>query len=239
MKVLVLFSGTGSIEKIFDLNKDTECRGVDNDKHFKPYYLVDILTWDYKTELKDWVPDYIHSSPVCKEFSNLKNTGKCNTRHIGLGTSLLTKSLEIIEYIKNINSNLYFTIENPKGLMRKMECMKPYNRITTSYCKYGFKYQKDTDFWFGGFDLKLKPQCRKCIPCVDKKIYGYHTVRIGLSNKKDTGTYKRSGVNQIGCSQYFKELKVDNPDIKGYSDTYMRYRIPSLLITDIKNCIEN
>ena len=93
-KFLCLFSGTRSFEKVFEKDKKWECRGVDIDNHFTPYYNVDILKWDYKTELKDWIPDYIHSSFVCCEFTNIKNysTGQ---RNLELGFGLLNKSLEI------------------------------------------------------------------------------------------------------------------------------------------------
>ena len=48
--VLVLFSGTKSFSKAIkeiDTELDIECRGVDFDPFFEPYYCVDILTWDY------------------------------------------------------------------------------------------------------------------------------------------------------------------------------------------------
>ena len=124
--------------KVYDKSKH-DIRSLDFDNKFKPYYNVDILDWDYKNELNNWIPDYIHSSPVCKEFSKMK-TGKLHTRDMNLGLSLLHKSLEILEYVKSINSNLIYTLENPKGLMRKQECMKKYDRYSCSYCMYGFQY---------------------------------------------------------------------------------------------------
>lgn len=237
MKILVLFSGTGSIEKVYDNTHDI--RGLDFDNTFKPYYNVDILTWDYQTELQNWIPDYIHASPVCKEFSNLKNIRK--NRDMDLGTSLATKSIEIIEYVKTLNPNLLFTIENPKGLMRNLDFIQPYTRITTSYCKYGFPYKKDTDFWYGGFELKLKDCCRNTKDpkhwCEDKKKYNTHRVRLGLAHLKDTGTYKRTNENQIGDGMYFKQLRKDNPELSHYTDTYFRYRIPPKLCEDIRDCV--
>lgn len=226
MKILVLFSGTGSIEKVYDDTHDI--RSLDLDNTFNPYYNVDILTWDYKEELKDWIPDYIHASPVCKHFSNLKHYKAIEPPSIELGTSLVTKSLEIIEYIRTINPLLKFTLENPKGLMRKLDCMKQYNRVTTSYCMYGFLYQKDTDFWFGGFELKLKDKCNsknKCDGKVDDK--NYHKVVLGFKPK-----YK----DQIQDWVYFKDF----PSIKNgvfRKDTYYRYRIPQKLCEDIRDCI--
>ena len=232
--ILVLFSGTNSIEKVCEgLHSQCEIRGLDIVNTHKPYYNVDILTWDYKTEFDTWIPDFIHGSPVCKEFSRLK---KDVNRDMELGMSLLEKCIEIIQYVKNLNPNLKFTIENPKGKMRNLEIMEQFDRITTSYCKYGFPYQKDTDFWYGGFDLVLKPQCSKKCPCVNRKNLGYHTVRIGMSSKSKL--YTPTGTLQIGDSEYLKILRKDyGNEIK--NSTFLRYRIPSMLCSDILYCVQH
>ena len=236
MKILVLFSGTGSVEKVFD-KETNDIRGLDFDNTFKPYFNVDILKWDYKTVFNEWVPDYIHSSPVCKEFSNIKYGHKRDTE---LGLSLLNKSLEIIEYVKSLNNKLKYTIENPKGLMRKLDIMKNYNRITTSYCMYGYPYKKETDFWYGGFELKLLPVCRrqkKRTQCCDfLKENDYHLVRMGVSRKSKT--HFLSNEKQIPDNEYWKQYRIDNPEYKKYTDTYFRYRIPQKLCEDIKKSLE-
>ena len=226
MKVLVLFSGTRSFEKIFE-KKNIQVRCLDIDTHFKPYYNFNILEWDYKN--LNFVPDYIHASPVCKEFTQLKNC-KNHTRNLELGNKLLNKTLEIIEYFKNINPKMKFTIENPKGLMRKQECMKKYNRITTSYCMYGLKYKKPTDFWYGGFDLKLK-LCRDtkdknnwCEFKLNNKIDNRHPVRIGFV-----------GETQITADEYYRQSKKDFPEKYGNfkNCSHFLYQIPDRLCESI------
>lgn len=231
MKVLVLFSGTGSVERVFQ--GDHECRGLDIIMKFKPHYLQDILTWKYQEELRQWTPEYIHASPVCKEFSFVKNAGK--KRNMDLGLSLLHKTLEIIEYVKTINPNLKFTIENPVGLMRKLECMGQYNRITTSYCRYGYPYQKNTDIWYGGFDLILRPQCTVRNRCHQSSETNQHLVRLCVSK---TSTLYKIKNGQIGDDEYLRNLKQTYPDTLHFNCTSIRYRIPSGLIVDIKRCVE-
>jgi len=235
MKVLVLFCGTGSIERVFN---DHECRGVDIVPKYNPYYLVDILKWDYKTDLKDFVPDYIHASPVCKEFSKLKNT---LVRDVGLGTSLFNKSVEIIKYIQQINPNLVFTIENPKNkffVKLVNECGLDCKIYTTSYCKYGFNYQKDSVF-VSNTKLCLKKVCGR--KCFNFKKYGCHSVRIGVSGTSTT--HVLSNEHQVPDSVYYKYIRDDimntEDRIRIYNSTSMRYRIPTLLIEDIKWSIEN
>ena len=244
MNCLILFSGTKSFEKVLE-PKGCKCYSVDLDNKFKPTFNVDILKWDYKTDLEDIHIDYLHSSPVCKEFTPLKNYDK-SQRDMGLGLSLVVKTLEILEWLLERNPYLQYTIENPRGVMRNLDIMKPYNRVTCSYCMYGFPYSKPTDFWYGGFDLELElcsrrkrvgnhfPYGCKCLNEND----GIHPVRIGFvgSYQKD-GTKKFYEHQEIGY-KYFKKLRNEDDKYKGYTDTYFRYRIPSKLIESIYSQLE-
>lgn len=244
MNVLILFSGTKSFTKQMNkMNKDSgeiiykDIRTLDLDNTFKPTYNVDILEWKYKDVFTDFIPDFIHSSPVCCEFSKLKNH-QHSKRNLTLGYSLFDKTIEIIEYVKTINPNLKFTIENPKSkLTLSYEPLIQFKRVITSYCKYGFLYQKDTTFFYGGFDLKLKDKCNRKNKCHSKSLTGNncHKVRIGVS--KNSKTHKL-GINQIGDNEYYKELRL-TPEYKNknYTNQFFRYRIPSSLINDILNCV--
>ena len=231
MNVLVLFSGTHSVEKVFE-KKGCKCYSVDLDNTFKPTFNVDILKWDYKTDLKNVHIDYIHSSPICKNYTNLKNHNR-NKNDVDFSNSLVKKTIEIIEYFKSKNPQLRFTIENPKGYLRTTKLLDDYKMITTSYCKYSYPYQKDTDFWYGGFDLKLKSQCSKKCPCSDRKDLSYHKVRIGFKGKWKDGKKVGDYPLQIQDGEYFKQLKEKHKRYKDYSHTYLRYRIPKRLIQDI------
>lgn len=222
-KVLVLFSGTGSVEKCLN-DFDCESRGVDIDKKQNPYYLVNILDWKYKDELTNWVPDIIWSSFVCCEFSNLKNNNK-NERDLTLGYSLLNKSFEIYDFIKTINPNVEIILENPKSkyTTEHKRLSKLYIHLV-SYCKYGFDYQKNTHIW-SSIKLCLM-KCDKNTKCSFKKDNNYHRVRLGYCDKNKYPL-------QIGDSEYFSSLRKLGLIPKGFSNTYMRYRIPQMLLYDI------
>ena len=225
MKALILFSGTGSIEKALDRhNEDIEYRGLDINKKFNPFYNVNILEWDYKEALKDFIPDYIHSSFVCCEFSQLKNT-KNHTRNLELGFSLINKTIEIYDYLRHINPKLIITCENPRNkYARNHERLLLLNRRTCCYCKYGFKYMKPTDFWTN-INLSLL-MCSKKTPCGFRKEHGYHEVCLGFKGKKPL---------QISDSKYFSKLRKEGKIKRGFSNQYMRYRIPDLLCDIIVN----
>lgn len=224
-KALILFSGTKSFEKGLDRlkNLNVEYRGLDMDNKFEPYYNVNILEWDYINDLKDFIPDYIHSSFVCCEFSNLKN-GSNQSRNLDLGYSLLNKSLEIFDYVKCLNPNVLITAENPRNKFVKEHIeLNEYNRHLTHYCKYGFKYQKPT-FIFSNIVLDLYQCSKKFGYCEHKEKHGYHAVVLG---------FKTSRPNQVCDSKYFSNLRKQGLIPKGFNNTYMRYRIPDNLIDDI------
>ncbi len=237
MNILILFSGTKSFSKVFEKNPKNKIRTLDIDNKFKSTYNVDILKWDYKNALKDFKVDYIHSSPICKYFSYLKNTYKNRKENLPKGFILIDKSIEIINWIKkNQNPKLKFTIENPKTTATlKYEPLIQYKHCITSYCQYGFLYQKHTTFWYGGFDLILKSHCNKKNICYSKGLVNgkSHKVRIGL-HKKDPN--KKRHEDQILDWMYLKELKKEGI-YKKYTETEFRYRIPSKLIEDIERCL--
>lgn len=231
-RTLILFSGTKSFSKELE-RYGVECKSVDIDKKFSPTFCVDLNTWDYKEDLKDWIPDYIHASPICTEFTCIKYIFKCegHKRDMKKGLDLIEKTFEIINYFKELNPNLKWTLENPKGLLRKQKIMEPYQRITTTYCRYGFLYRKCTDFWYGGFDLQLKKPCRftkdKKNWCISMKSNDKHhlvAIKFSKSNK-----YMRD-------FDYFSFLR-GKYNIKGYMDKHFRYRIPAPLIRDIYKCL--
>ena len=238
-KLLVLFSGTGSGERTCK-DYNYECRGVEIVSKYNPYYNVDILKWDYKNELKEWIPDVIHSSPVCKEYSRLKQD---KNRDLTLGNNLFDKSIEIIKYCLKLNPNLIYTIENPKNKFFLNKINKSLNNPIihlTSYCKYGFKYKKDT-YIVSNVKLFIKHHCCSKNKCKMVKEDGCHYVRIGVSRKSKT--HFLTNDKQIPDSEYYRYIR-DNIMLKEerriiYNNQSLRYRIPQLLIEDIIWSIKN
>jgi len=76
-----------------------------------------------------------------------------------IGTQILYKTLEIIDYFLKKNPKLKWVIENPRGMMRHDKHMKELYRETTSYNQYGDKRWKPTDF-FSNVVLDLKPNLK-------------------------------------------------------------------------------
>ena len=219
MKVLELFSGTGSVGKVckefgydvvsLDLkNADINCN---------------ILDWDYTIYPPNHF-DIIWASPPCDTFSVLRRTwiGRKLKVHKGevcslellqkdideIGLPILRKTEEIINYFtaeqNSVKPNLWF-IENPQtGRMKDYLTHLPYYDV--DYCKYSdWGYKKRTRIWTNkvGFIPKV---CNKDCGNINN---GKHIVRFGKSNYSN---YMSEGINN----------RMDG-----------RYRIPPLLIREL------
>jgi hypothetical protein len=203
VRVLELFSGTGSIQKVC-VERGWDVVSLDRD--LKADIKEDIMTWDYKKDYKPGDFDIITASPVCLWWSKLRNTwigrkikahgDKIITKELLLediekyGKPMVDKVREIIDYFKP----KYWWIENPQtGKMK--EYITDLDYYDVDYCKYSnWGYKKRTRFWTNikGFEPK------KC--------------------NKDCGMYEKNGhIKQLG-------------KMTDKTTRYERYRIPFKLI---------
>ena len=184
VKILELFSGTGSVGKVavefgFDVvSVDIDGRAMIN---------ISILDWDYKKDFKPGDFDIIWASPPCSTFSMLRRTwiGRKLKVHKGAicteelltadmmrdGLPLLRKAEEIIEYFQP----KFYCIENPGGSKMK-EFLKHRPVYDVDYCAYcDWGYKKWTKVWTNveGFNPK------RC-SCVKDPITGQkHSIQLG------------------------------------------------------------
>jgi hypothetical protein len=182
MRVLELFSGTGSISKICE-KLGWEVVSIDiNAKFATPTKIEDIMLWDYKADYPVGHFDIITASPPCHTFSSLRYCwlGRVMKKFapepttlemlendmLKNGVPLLNKTREIIEYFKPSS----YWIENPSaGRMR--EFIKDIPVAEVSYCQYGFKYRKNTKIW-NNFSFQGKK-------CDGKNKHTTHKFAIG------------------------------------------------------------
>lgn len=184
LKVLDLFSGTQSIARAFkDNGHETYTIELDK-KHNGIDWYEDIMNITTKDIIERFgKPDVIWASPPCEKFS-VAAIGK----HWIKGTNLpktedTTKALELLEHtvnlIKELNPTYYF-IENPRGKMRKMDCIEDFPRYTVTYCQYGDTRMKPTDIWTNHPNPKFKPICKNGNPCHTPAPRGSRTGTQGL-----------------------------------------------------------
>ena len=137
VKVLELFSGTGSVGKCC---KELGWDVVSVDMILPADHKVDIMDFDYKQYDKDEF-DIVWASPPCTNYSKAKTRG---VRDIEGSNKIVLKTIEIIDYF----DCEYWFIENPQtGLLKDQPFMKDFKYVDCDYCMYGKPYRKRTRFW--------------------------------------------------------------------------------------------
>ena len=207
MKILELFAGSRSIGKVGDkLGHEVFSSDV---KQFGDIdYVVDILNFDV-TQVP-FIPDMIWASPPCTGFSvaSLGHhwTGghrayipKTDTAKLGI--ELAKKTIAIIKHFQKLNPNLVWFIENPRGLLRKMDFMQEFNKHTVTYCQYGDTRMKPTDIWTNSKDWKPRIMCKNGDTCHVSAPRGSRTGTQGLK-----GDYLRSQIPEQLCEEVIKSV---------------------------------
>jgi len=201
MKILELFAGSRSIGKEAEkLNFNVFSSDINN--FDKIDYVVNILQFDYKKV--PFKPDVIWASPPCTGFSVAalghhwtggKNAYIPKTDTAKLGIELAKKTIEIINYY----NPKYFFIENPRGLLRKMDFMNNFVRHTVTYCQYGDNRMKPTDIWTNSNIWTPRKPCKNGDSCHISAPRGSRTGTQGLK-----GAYERSKIPELLCKEILK-----------------------------------
>ena len=134
MKLLELFSGTGSVGRPWR-EAGHEVISVDADGRFGAEIVEDLLRWNYCN--LPWIPDAIWSSPPCVMYSRARTRAK-TPRNFALADSLVAKAKEIIKYFQQINPDLIWFIENGNNtLLWDREVANDLtNFVVADYCQY-------------------------------------------------------------------------------------------------------
>jgi len=156
LRLLELFSGTGSVGKVARQH-GFAVTSVDINTKANPTFCANIMNWNYKQFASGYF-DMIWASPPCDTFSNLqychigkpskKNDGQLLTKEMiianqeAVGLPILKRTLKIIDYFQPEN----FFVENPlTGRMKNY--MQDFKHTDVCYCMYGFDYKKPTRIW--------------------------------------------------------------------------------------------
>jgi site-specific DNA-cytosine methylase len=113
MKLLELFSGTGSVGKVAKaLGWEVVSLDLKNAD-----IQIDILDWDFES-FPVGVFDFVWASPPCTEYSRAKTTG---VRKIEEANKIVLKTIDIIKYLQP----KYYVIENPQTGLLKEQTLEP------------------------------------------------------------------------------------------------------------------
>lgn len=198
MNVLELFAGSKSIGNVAE-SMGMEVFSTDIEQFGGIHYVVDILQFDLsKVPFK---PDIIWASPPCTGFSvaaigrNWEKTEgdaipKSDTARLGI--ELVKKTIEIINHF----NPQFFFIENPRGMLRKLQIMEQFKRHSVTYCQYGDTRMKPTDIWTNSETWFPKLPCKNGDPCHISAPRGSRTGTQGLAN-----AYERSKLPPQLCHE--------------------------------------
>jgi len=201
MKVLELFAGSRSIGKASEI-LGYQVFSSDLINFEKIDYVTSIL--DFDINKVPFQPDIIWASPPCTGFSVAalghhwtggKNAYIPKTDTAKFGIELAKKTIEIINYFKP----KYFFIENPRGLLRKMDFMDNFKRQSITYCQYGDTRMKPTDIWTNSTKWIPRPMCKNGDDCHIAAPRGSRTGTQGLK-----GSYERSKIPEDLCLEILK-----------------------------------
>jgi len=188
MRLLELFSGTGSIGKAFAA-AGWDVVSVDIEATSNPTFCADVMAWDYRQFPRGHF-DFVWGSPPCTMYSCARTTAK-TPRDLEGADALVARTLEIIEYF-----GVPWCFENPQtGLLKTREVVRGLPYVDCTYCKFGFPYKKRTRLWTS-LPLQLPPPCCKSDPCATFAAFGMHL----CTAQRAPG--KRDGVRREGdrCS---------------------------------------
>tara|TARA_R100000541_G_scaffold4007_7_gene11306 strand:+ start:568 stop:1227 length:660 start_codon:yes stop_codon:yes gene_type:complete len=213
MKVLEIFSGTGSVGKCCEaLGWDV----VSVDLLLPATHECDIMDFDYKQYSQDDF-DIVWASPPCTNYSKLQDcwlgrmrkgeiyTKEIQEKEMNEDDKLVLKTLEIIDYFKPH----YWFIENPaSSKMKDRPFMKDKPFYLVDYCMYSdWGYKKRTRIWTNKKDFDNKLCNKKC----GNMVGNLHKTNLGNADR-----IKRA--NSLNVKKYNGTTQKD------------RYRIPEDLI---------
>lgn len=149
MKVLELFAGSRSFGKVAE-EFGWEVFSTDN----HPYDNINLVDDIMNVNPSDipFVPDVIWASPPCTTYSIAgirfhRREGKAFSENAKMADKIVQKTIDLINHFLELNPNLTYYIENPRGTLRKQDFMFDLPRATVWYCQYGDNRAKPTDLW--------------------------------------------------------------------------------------------
>jgi len=173
MRALVLFTGTGSVDRSLE-ELGFAVDSLDIDPKCGATWTTDILAWESWREIPVGTYQFIWALPPCQQYSIARTTAK-TPRNLQLADSIVARTLEIIEHLRPKG----WLMENPAtGLLPKRGVVTgiPYRDVC--YCRYSdgvkHRYRKPTRLWGMLPGFEPRPMCSRKDPCEVSRELGKH-----------------------------------------------------------------
>lgn len=171
-----------------------------------------------KMEDVPFVPDFVWASPDCTTYSiaavssHRRNRTEPVSDYAIKCDNVNQHWISLIKKWLEINPNMVFFIENPRGMLRHMSFMQEFNRHTVWYCKYGDDRAKPTDIWTNSKNWIPREECHNYKYDKEGNIINKHCHHESARRGAKTGT-------------------------QGRQDSYNRSKIPNELCVEILNSL--
>jgi hypothetical protein len=133
---------------------------------WQPFDNIDFVGDIENMKISDvpFVPDIVWASPDCTTYtiaaiSTHRNGTEPKSEYAKKCDQVNRHFISLIKQWLEINPNLKFYIENPRGMLRKMPFMQEFKRHTVWYCQYGDDRAKPTDIWTNNDEWLPRPMC--------------------------------------------------------------------------------
>jgi len=215
MNILELFAGSRSIGKVAE-KYGYNVFSVDWTDYDDINLVIDI--GELKKKDVPFVPDVVWASPDCTTYSisaisHHRNGQDPISEYAKQCDQVNQHWINLIKEWKEVNHNLVFFIENPRGMLRHMSWMKEFQRQTVWYCKYGDDRAKPTDIFTNSKDWTPRPMCKNYKYDSDGNIIDKHCHHQSARRGAKTGTqgrsgsYERSKIPEQLCIEIVESLK--------------------------------
>lgn len=154
MRILDLFAGEGGqLRRAYIEGRGHEYITLDHDESFGCTISADLFELS-AVDLSIWGSfDFIWASPPCEAFS-VASIGHHwgggrrgylpKTEHAIISQRLVAHTLQLIY---SLDPSKGWLMENPMGLLRRLQCVAGVPKVTITYCQYGHSTMKPTDIW--------------------------------------------------------------------------------------------
>lgn len=210
MKIVELFAGDRSIGKEAE-KQGHQVFSVDWQKFDNIDLSMDI-EWMRPSDVP-FVPDCVWASFDCTTYTiaaishHRKDRIYPKSNYAEKCDRVNQHVIAMIDYWLDINPNMVFWFENPRGMLRHMPFMKKFNRHTVWYCKYGDDRAKPTDIWTNSVTWIPRPMCKNYKYDENGEIINKHCHHASARRGAKTGTqgrkgsYERSKIPQQLCAE--------------------------------------
>jgi len=204
-KIVELFAGSRSV------GRKAEQLGMNVfSVDWSPYENINLVCDIGQMKVADvpFVPDAVWASPDCTTYtiaaiSTHRNGTEPKSDYAKKCDEVNQHFISLIKHWLQINPDMVFFIENPRGMLRKMPFMQEFKRHTIWYCQYGDDRAKPTDIWTNSKTWIPKPMCHNG----NKNCHHAPAPRgskTGTQGRK--GSYERSRIPEQLCEEILSTI---------------------------------